>query len=562
MRRLRSPGRPRARRGLRGFVSAPRAARGTDPSDARRRFPRASPAARRAPPPDPRGAPSVAARTSSRLRSITAAIRSSIVSAASRYQAVTASSWPMRCTRSSAWSWAAGVQPSSTKATLEAAVIVSPTPAASSEQTISRQASSVWKRSTSAARPSASRRPVAQAAPGKASNNASPISRWRVKTTSFSPVSRKLAIHSRAPSSLPRAAISASCVIRTSAWARRARCSASRPRSRIAVARASSSRPAISRVNASSASACARTQLGDVGLRRAVLAAVGDRDRDDHALLGREVAQDVGLAAAHEAGPAQAAVERGELLAAGVDAGEAPRAADRVQAAEDLQLRRELLGAVEDGRAGEQQDDRVLGQRIRDRGDRLRAARRRVLAEVRLVEDERLRRGGGCAVDQGVGDLVAGDGDVVGADGVAAAQPRARAVRQPALGLAQPVEAQRRGRDDERWVGVGGLERRQRLDRLAEAGLVGEERAASAQRVVDGRALERAQRSGQAVDLRRGPLRRTRAPRARRRRRRGARRHRGRAGCRGRPAAPGALRAARAARRRRGSRPTTSRTCA
>ncbi len=302
--------------------------------------------------------------------------------------------------------------------------------------------------------------------------------------------------------------------------------------------------------------------LGDVGLGGAVLAAVGDRDRDDDALLGRKVAQDVGLAAADEARPAQAAVERGELLAARVGAGDASRAADGVEAAEDLQLRGELLGAVEDGRAGEQQDDRILGQRGGDRGDGLRASCRRVLAEVRLVEDERPGRGGDGAVDQGVGDLVAGHGDVVRARGVAAGESCARAMRQPALGLAQPVDAQRRGRDDERRVGVGGFERRERLDRLAQAGFVGEERAPGAQRVVDGRAPETgaAARSGRRQLC--GPPRRWRAPPARRRCPPGRRPRRARGGCRDRPGARGGLPAARVARRRHGSRPTMSRRCA
>ena len=66
------------------------------------------------------------------------------------------------------------------------------------------------------------------------------------------------------------------------------------------------------------------------------------------------------------------------------------------------------------------------------------------------------------------------------------------------LRLALPVELQRRGADDDRRVGVVGLERRERLDRLAEALLVGEERAADVERVADAGPLERLQRPAEA----------------------------------------------------------------
>ena len=79
-----------------------------------------------------------------------------------------------------------------------------------------------------------------------------------------------------------------------------------------------------------------------------------------------------------------------------------------------------------------------------------------------------------------------------------------RAVRQPVLGLAQPVELEARGRDDDGRVGVVGLQRRQRLDRLAEALLVGDERAPRLQRVAHAGALERLELAAEAVlDLQR-----------------------------------------------------------
>ena len=62
----------------------------------------------RARPRRPRARPSVTASTIRRLRSISSIIVSSIVFAASRYQAVTASCWPIRWQRSSAWSCIAG----------------------------------------------------------------------------------------------------------------------------------------------------------------------------------------------------------------------------------------------------------------------------------------------------------------------------------------------------------------------------------------------------------------------------------------------------------------------
>ena len=67
--------------------------------------------------------------------------------------------------------------------------------------------------------------------------------------------------------------------------------------------------------------------------------------------------------------------------------------------------------------------------------------------------------------------------------------PSAWALRagQPALELAQPVELEARRTDDDRRVGAVGLERRERLDRLAETLLVGEERAPLGEQVAHAR---------------------------------------------------------------------------
>ena len=68
---------------------------------------------------------------------------------------------------------------------------------------------------------------------------------------------------------------------------------------------------------------------------------------------------------------------------------------------------------------------------------------------------------------------------------------------KPVRGLALPVELEAGRADDDRGVGVVGLERGERLDGLPEALLVGEERAPRLHDVGDTRALERAQLAAQ-----------------------------------------------------------------
>ncbi len=75
---------------------------------------------------------------------------------------------------------------------------------------------------------------------------------------------------------------------------------------------------------------------------------------------------------------------------------------------------------------------------------------------------------------------------------------------QPALQLAQPVELEARGTDDDRGVGVRCLDRRERLDRLAEALLVGEEGTALLEQVADSCPLEGLQLARQSGHLERG----------------------------------------------------------
>jgi hypothetical protein len=66
-------------------------------------------------------------------------------------------------------------------------------------------------------------------------------------------------------------------------------------------------------------------------------------------------------------------------------------------------------------------------------------------------------------------------------------------VRQPALRLALPHQPEARRADDDRGERVVGLDRRQRLDGLAQAGLVGQEGAPRLQEVAHAGPLERRQ---------------------------------------------------------------------
>ena len=123
---------------------------------------------------------------------------------------------------------------------------------------------------------------------------------------------------------------------------------------------------------------------------------------------------------------------------------------------------------------------------------RLRALGLRVLDVVRLVDDERARPQPPQHLAVGGDDLVVEDRDVGGRrDRHAALDERHAAVRQPVRGLALPVELQRRRADDDRRKGAVGLERRERLDGLAQTLLVGEKAAPRVQRVAHGGPLKR-----------------------------------------------------------------------
>ena len=158
------------------------------------------------------------------------------------------------------------------------------------------------------------------------------------------------------------------------------------------------------------------------------------------------------------------------------------------------------------------------GMPVGEAPHRLRALGARVLDVVGLVEHERLRPRQRQPRAVGVDDVVVEDRDVGELRrGAGAAHHRDRALRQPALGLALPVELQARRADHHRGIGVVGLERGERLHGLAEPLLVGEERPARLQRVGDPGALERAQLAAERVLDRAARARRGRASAARRR---------------------------------------------
>ena len=119
---------------------------------------------------------------------------------------MTASRWPMRCRRSSAWSCIAGLHSRSRKATLEARVSVMPWPATRVEQTISCGPSGSWKAWTARSRSSALSAPTTCSASGKRWTTISWSSRCEAKTTSGSSEARKSSIQASAAPSLPRPA--------------------------------------------------------------------------------------------------------------------------------------------------------------------------------------------------------------------------------------------------------------------------------------------------------------------------------------------------------------------
>jgi hypothetical protein len=103
-----------------------------------------------------------------------------------------------------------------------------------------------------------------------------------------------------------------------------------------------------------------------------------------------------------------------------------------------------------------------------------------VLDEVRLVDDHAAEAVRPEPADVPVEDLVVDDDDVGEAvDGVTVAvDDRRRTSRRPELRLARPVRLDDVGHDDEQGKGTSSIGSQQRLSRLAETGLVGQQEGA------------------------------------------------------------------------------------
>ena len=157
------------------------------------------------------------------------------------------------------------------------------------------------------------------------------------------------------------------------------------------------------------------------------------------------------------------------------------------------QLGDQLVGVVEHRRAGQGQAQAVVGDARPPAGappgcawpgGSCSSGTRRSPAPAAPRRAERLAVGGD--------DLVVDDHDVGGRrDAAAAARPR-RPTRwgSQLARLALPVELQRGRADDDRRVGAVGLERGQRLDRLAQPLLVGQEGPPGLEDVADPGPLE------------------------------------------------------------------------
>ena len=150
----------------------------------------------------------------------------------------------------------------------------------------------------------------------------------------------------------------------------------------------------------------------DVALGEPVLGLVVQLDRHDGARLGRQLRQDVGLQAAHEAARAQMPVQAQVGIGAAEALAELRARAEVAESPEDPQLRDQLGGPVHHRRAGEGEDEPVVRHRRREPLDGLGALGRRVLAVVRLVEHERQRRESAQRVEPRRDDVVVDDRDV------------------------------------------------------------------------------------------------------------------------------------------------------
>ena len=299
------------------------------------------------------------------------AIVSSIVSAASRYQAVTASRWPMRWQRSSAWSCIAGVHSSSRKATFDARVSVIPWAATRVAHTMSCGPSGSWK----------ARDGVVAVGDLVAAEEVQRVGE---------------ALHDRlldldvAGEDDERLARGEEVVDPGQRGVELAAGGQALQRAELRQA-LGAQRRGDAGVELAQVQRLLAQPGDDVVLGQPVLALVVERDGDDDLALGGQLGEHLGLQAAHEAAPAQVPVQAllGELAAE--LAGEARARAEVLQAPDDAQLADELLGVVEHRRAGQRQAQAVGDDGLGQPAHGLRALGLRVLAQVRLVDDERAR---------------------------------------------------------------------------------------------------------------------------------------------------------------------------
>ena len=286
---------------------------------------------------------------------------------------MTASRWPMRWQRSSAWSCIAGLHSRSRKATLEARVSVMPWPATRVEQTISCGPSGSWKACTARSR-------------SLGLVGADDVQRVREALDDHL---LDLAVrgedHERL---LGRQEV-------VDPGQRRAELAArGEPAQRVELGEPLGAQGRLDLALELGELQRLLLQPGDdVALGEPVLLLVLQRDRhDDLALLG-QLRQHVLLQAPDEAGAAQVPVDA--LLGAGAleAALEARAGAELLQAAEDPQLGDQLVRVVHHRRAGQADLQRVLGQLLGQPADRAGALGLRVLDVVGLVEDQRLGPG-------------------------------------------------------------------------------------------------------------------------------------------------------------------------
>ena len=256
-------------------------------------------------------------------------------------------------------------------------------------------------------------------------------------------------------------------------------------------------RVGLDRANPTEAIDQARGERGLGGTDRAAVLVV-ELDRDVGDATGGDVGGDIHLLASHDAHLDDRATRLGEEARIGRrETGVFELVHERgerllvVDPAEELPDRAEVLDRVDERRAGERHHEcpRVgRADAAREREHVLAALRLEVLDEVRLVDDHALEAEAAEPADVAIEDLVVNDHDIAeGVDVVAVAMhDGGGATGSPQLDLTGPVRLDDVGHDHEKRIRVGCRRGQQRLRRLAQPGLVGEqERAVTALDLLD-----------------------------------------------------------------------------